>query len=243
MAEHRYGAQVLTEHLAHTIVPLGAGGEEDPAADGSHGYAVSYYDLNQGKKLVNKALTNRVVVSAGTLGSTELLMRCRDLYKTLPRLSAQLGKRFSGNGDFLSFVIGHTTPAKGMPPANPNYGPVITQRIDCNLFENFIKDHAFILEDASYPVFAAWFTEGIKPRYMHLQAIWLWLRNLVGRWIPGHLAGERRLGAERPAVGGHLLEHQRAALHGARPLERHHVARQGGVGHHRLAAAGQHAAL
>ncbi|HTG33985.1 MAG TPA: GMC oxidoreductase [Thermoanaerobaculia bacterium] len=189
VAEHRYGAEVLTEHLAHTIVPLGAGGEEDPAADGSHGYAVYYYDLNQGKKLVNKALTNRVVVSAGTLGSTELLMRCRDLYKTLPRLSAQLGKRFSGNGDFLSFVIGHEKPAKGMPPANPNYGPVITQRIDCNLFEKFIKDRAFIMEDASYPVFAAWFTEGIKPRFMHLQAIWLWLRNAFGRWIRGTSPG------------------------------------------------------
>jgi cholesterol oxidase len=189
VAEQRYGAQVLTEHLAHRIVPVNVREEDDPAADGSHGYRVYYYDLRQGAKLTQAALTNRVVVSAGTLGSTELLMRCRDLYKTLPRLSGRLGARFSGNGDFLSFVIGHEQVPAGMPPANPNYGPVITQRIDCNLFENFAKDHAFILEDASYPVFTSWFVEGIKPRYMHLQALWLWLRNAWGRWVKGTSPG------------------------------------------------------
>jgi cholesterol oxidase len=183
VAEHRYGAEVLTEHLAHKIVPVDAGGKDDPAADGSHGYRVYYYDLRQGQKLVREALANRVVVSAGTLGTTELLMRCRDLYKTLPRLSGQLGKRFSGNGDFLSFVLG------SKEPANPNYGPVITQRIDFNLFQQFNRDHAFIMEDASYPVFAAWFTEGIKPRYMHLKAFWLWLRNAWARWIRGTSPG------------------------------------------------------
>ncbi len=183
VAEHRYGAEVLTEHLAHKIVPVNARGEDDPAADGSNGYRVYYYDLRQGAKLVQEALANRVVVSAGTLGTTELLMRCRDLYKTLPRIGAQLGKRFSGNGDFLSFVLG------SKEPANPNYGPVITQRIDFNLFQQFNRDHAFIMEDASYPVFAAWFTEGIKPRYMHLKAFWLWLRNAWARWIRGTSPG------------------------------------------------------
>ena len=36
---------------------------------------------------------------------------------------------FSGNGDFLSFVI------KGKEESNPNYGPVITQATDFNLFQ------------------------------------------------------------------------------------------------------------
>jgi cholesterol oxidase len=183
VAEHRYGAEVLTEHLAHKIVPVNARGEDDPAADGSYGYRVYYYDLRQGQKLVREALANRVVVSAGTLGSTELLMRCRDLYKTLPRIGGQLGKRFSGNGDFLAFVMG------SKEPANPNYGPVITQRIDFNLFHQFNRDHAFVMEDASYPVFASWFVEGIKPRYMHLQAFWLWLRNAWARWVRGTSPG------------------------------------------------------
>ncbi len=183
VAEQRYGAKVLTEHLAYKIVPVSAGGQDDPAADGSHGYRVYFYDLQQGQRLAGSALTNRVVVSAGTLGSTELLMRCRDVHKTLPRISARLGQRFSGNGDFLSFVLG------SKEPANPNYGPVITQRIDFNLFEQFNRDHAFIMEDASYPVFTSWFVEGVKPRYMHLQAIWLWLRNAWARWVTGTSPG------------------------------------------------------
>jgi cholesterol oxidase len=183
VAENRYGARVLTEHLAHKIVPVNAREEDDPSADGSHGYRVYFYDLVQGTKLAGAALTNRVVVSAGTLGSTELLMRCRDLYKTLPRIGAPLGRRFSGNGDFLSFVMG------GKQAANPNYGPVITQATDFNLFKDFDKDRAFVMEDASYPVFLSWFTEGVKPRYMHLGAIWLWLRNAWARWVKGTSPG------------------------------------------------------
>src|SRR5215210_6552488 len=182
-AENHYGARVLTEHLAHKIVPVNAREEDDPAADGSHGYRVYFYDLQKGARLAGAALTNRVVVSAATLGSTELLMRCRDLYKTLPRLGAALGRRFSGNGDFLSFVMG------GKEPANPNYGPVITQATDFNLFKDFDKDRAFIMEDASYPVFLSWFVEGVKPRYMHLQAVWLWLRNAWARWVKGTSPG------------------------------------------------------
>ena len=183
VAEQRYGAKVLTEHLAYKIVPVDAGDQDDPAADGSHGYRVYFYDLQQGQRLEGSALTQRVVVSAGTLGSTELLMRCRDVYKTLPRISARLGQRFSGNGDFLSFVLG------SKEPANPNYGPVITQRIDFNLFEQFNRDHAFIMEDASYPVFTSWLVEGIKPGIMHLKAISLWLRNAWARWVKGTSPG------------------------------------------------------
>jgi len=183
VAEHRYGARILTEHLAHRIVPVNAREEDDPSADGSHGYRVYYYDLMPGSRLIHAVLTNRVVVSAGTLGTSEFLLRCRNVFKTLPRLNGQLGQRFSGNGDFLSFVL------EGRQPANPNYGPVITQRIDFNLFQQFQKDNAFILEDASYPNFTAWFVEGVKPRYMHLKSIWLWLRNAWGRWIRGTSPG------------------------------------------------------
>jgi cholesterol oxidase len=66
---------------------------------------------------------------------------------------------------------------------------VITQRTDYNLFNDFKPDQAFILEDASYPVFTAWFVEGVKPRYMHLQSIWLWLRNAFARWVKGTSPG------------------------------------------------------
>jgi len=183
VAEHRYGAEIRTEHLAERIVPVNERGEDDPLADGSHGYRVALYNLTRGGRLLESVLTRRVMVSAGTLGSNELLLRCRDVFKTLPRISGRLGQRFSGNGDFLSFAL------EGNRAADPNYGPVITQRIDFNLFKDFKKDQAFILEDASYPAFGAWFVEGVKPRFMHLQAIALWLRNAWGRFIKGTSPG------------------------------------------------------
>ena len=43
----------------------------------------------------------KVIVAAGTLGSNELLLKCRNVYKSLPKLSSGLGTGFSGNGDFL----------------------------------------------------------------------------------------------------------------------------------------------
>src|SRR3989442_6769312 len=66
-AEHRYGARILTEHLAEKIVPLSAAGEDDRGADGRHGYRRDYLDLNHKKERSVNA--RHVVVSAGTLGS------------------------------------------------------------------------------------------------------------------------------------------------------------------------------
>jgi len=154
VAEHVHKARIETESVAEKIVPLNAQGEEDTMAQGEFGYRVYYRHLDRGETSVD---AKRVVVSAGTLGSNELLLRCRDVYGSLPRLSQRLGKRFSGNGDFLSFVV------EGQKPADPNYGPVITQYTDYNLFKDHDPNRAFILEDASYPNFAAWFIEGMQP--------------------------------------------------------------------------------
>jgi cholesterol oxidase len=45
-----------------------------------------------------------VVLSAGTLGTNEILLRSRDTYRKLPNLSDQLGHGYSGNGDFLGSI-------------------------------------------------------------------------------------------------------------------------------------------
>jgi cholesterol oxidase len=66
------------------------------------GYAVSYDDLSSGKRIPGSATATRVIVAAGSLGSTELLLRCRDLTRTLPNISGSLGKNWSSNGDFLT---------------------------------------------------------------------------------------------------------------------------------------------
>jgi len=183
VAETRYQADVRTEHLVERIVPVNERGEDDPAADGSRGYRVSFADLGGNGRTRRQVWTRRVLVCAGTLGSTELLLRARDLDHTLPRVSPKLGQQFSGNGDFLSFVF------KGRRAADPNYGPVITQRTDFNLFEDFDRERAFILEDASYPSFAAWFSEAIQPGPFWLKPIWHSIRDTAAQLFGGKSAG------------------------------------------------------
>lgn len=180
--EKIHGGKIQTGCVAEKIVPLNQQGQEDSSADGSHGYQVVFKDLDSGASQTIK--TRRIIVAAGTFGSNELLLRCRDTYQSLPKLSAKLGHWFSANGDFLSFVV------DGQQPANPNYGPVITQYTDYNLFDRFQRSRGFVLEDASYPAFAAWYIEGVYPAswlrrgIRLLKALWAWFKNVVrsGSW-------------------------------------------------------------
>lgn len=182
VAENHYQTRIETETLAEKIVPLNEKGEEDSGVDGEFGYKVYYLDLND-DHAERSVTTRRVVVSAGTLGSNELLLRCRDVYRTLPNINDNLGRHFSGNGDFLSFVI------DGDRPADPNYGPVITQGTDYNLFKDFNRDRAFILEDASYPNFAAWYIEGIRPGLSHFYAFVRTFKLILSRVMQAATTG------------------------------------------------------
>jgi cholesterol oxidase len=85
----------------------------------------------------------RVVVAAGSLGSTELLLRCRDEYKTLPNLSRVLGYNWSSNGDFL-------TPALyGKQAISPTHGPTITSAID--FLDGSADGEQVFIEDGGFP--------------------------------------------------------------------------------------------
>jgi cholesterol oxidase len=72
-----------------------------------------------------RSLTARVVIlSAGTLGSTRLLLKSR---LRLPRLSPRLGHGFSSNGDLITFARGCTDRETGrLRDLAPSRGPVIT---------------------------------------------------------------------------------------------------------------------
>ena len=200
VAEQRYGALVRTEHLVTKIVPLDPQGKDDAQAEGVNGYRVYYRNLMSEKPEQLSATTKRVVVSAGSLGSTELLLRCKEHYRTLHRISKRLGQSFSGNGDFISFLLGSKR------PADPNYGPVITQRTDYNLFHDFDPNHAFILEDASYGAVLAWFVEGAKPGFLRLGALRHLLRDLYAQLTTGKSLGS--LGwALDDVLGGDLSYH------------------------------------
>lgn len=142
VAENRHGMQVRTETEVDRIVPLDIDGNDDPEQDGSFGYRV--YMKSAADGAANSSVTaRRVVLAAGALGSTEILLRNKNTYRTLPRVSRQLGRRFSGNGDFLGLVAG------GDLPDGNAYGPTVVQSIVYNDPDRADRSH--VLEDLSLP--------------------------------------------------------------------------------------------
>ncbi len=85
-----------------------------------------------------------VFLCAGAVNSTELLLRCRDEFGTLPALSARLGQGYSGNGDFLAFAFDTATPFV------PSNGPTITTGIVYDRGAGADRMW-FIFEEGGYP--------------------------------------------------------------------------------------------
>jgi cholesterol oxidase len=109
-----FGAEVYPLHEVHRL---------DPPAHRGEDWRVSFRDLQY--RTSGEVRAPVVVLAAGTLGSTRLLLRNR---KRLPRLSPALGTRYSGNGDALALALDPT--ATGVAGARAEYGPVMTSRID-----------------------------------------------------------------------------------------------------------------
>ena len=86
----RHGLEIRQLHFVTNIVP----------DNGS--YVVHFDRLANGQRMPGHVSGRKVVVAAGSLGSTELLLRCRDQHKSLPGISAQLGYGWCSNGDFLT---------------------------------------------------------------------------------------------------------------------------------------------
>ena len=86
----KHGAQVRPLHLVTDVQPKA----ED--------IRVSYDELRNGDRVPGSETARLVVVAAGSLGSTELLLRCRDVTRSLPGVSTRLGHDWSSNGDFLT---------------------------------------------------------------------------------------------------------------------------------------------
>lgn len=206
VAQARYGTQVRTEAIAECIVPLAADGRDDPAADGAHGYRVVFRDLRDGSR--HGVTARRVVACAGTLGTVELLLRCRDVYRSLPRISPMLGRRFSGNGDFLSFAL------DGKREIDSTYGPVITQYIDHHLYDAHEPGQAFILQDASFPTQAGWAAAALGPMMNPFERLWRLCRQTflyaIDRAYPGRKSS--RIGYLMQKLFAHDLAQYSAVL-------------------------------
>lgn len=126
------GAQLRPLHLVRVIAP----------EDGK--YRVDYHRIESGRLVPGSASARRVVVAAGSLRSTELLLRCRDQFQTLPHISPALGYRWSANGDFLTISI-------QKQPVNPTEGPTITAALD--FLDGSIQGQKFFVQDGGFPEF------------------------------------------------------------------------------------------
>ncbi len=125
----RLGAEVRTHHEAHRL---------DPPARGDRLWRVGYRDLGGGE---DGELTAPVVVlAAGCLGSSRLLLKNRGRLKDL---SPALGSRFSGNGDALAAAFDPRASEVG--DAHADYGPSMTSRLD------YTAEHGFMLADGGLP--------------------------------------------------------------------------------------------
>jgi cholesterol oxidase len=139
---------------------------KEMAPDAPHGYQVRYLrhepETYAGRKrdtsdrsLLRTVRSKYLIVSAGSLGSTFLLLKNRGSF---PALSAELGKRYSTNGDMLSFLVRATRLENGKRvPRNlaPYFGTAITRGILIDAG----NPTGFLLEEWGNPYFISWIVE------------------------------------------------------------------------------------
>ncbi len=93
-----------------------------------------------------------VVLAAGTLGSTEILLRSREAGLAV---SEELGQRFTGNGDVLAFAYNNNVPVNGIGVGDPPVaetdpvGPCITGLIDLRCTEKL--EDGMVIQEGSIP--------------------------------------------------------------------------------------------
>ena len=149
----RRGAEIRTRCEVRSLAPRGGGYvvryvEHDPADEGR--------EIDTGDprvRPVRELTCDRLVLSAGTLGSTFLLLKSR---RDFPDLSAKLGSRFGGNGDLLTFAIG------AKRPLDAHRGPVITSALHVPDELDGGEGRGLYVEDAGYPEFVSWLVQATQ---------------------------------------------------------------------------------
>lgn len=134
----QHKAQIFPEHRVDRVRKVAAGFEVDVTIRG------------EGQPNPHGSLrAKQVVLAAGTLGSTEVLLKSQ---QTLPPMSKELGQHFSGNGDFLVPKTKDT-----VQDLQPKSGPSITVGADFST-----ADYKIFIEDlGKIPFMEAVF--GMKP--------------------------------------------------------------------------------
>jgi cholesterol oxidase len=189
-AAHRLGAELRTRCEAKRLAPLEGGG-----------YRVGYtaHADDPADSVEREVTGDRLILSAGTLGTTLLLLRNRDAF---PGLSDRLGTRFSGNGDLLTFAVRCREDRNGkrVPRLiDAARGTVITSTIRVPDALDGGEGRGFYLQDAGYPGFANWMVQTAQaPSSLWTAATVFW--RLARHSLLGD--PESNLSAEAAAILG-----------------------------------------
>jgi cholesterol oxidase len=167
VAENKHGAEIRPLHQVDHIEALPGGR-----------YQVHFARIEGKKRVAGSETADRVILAAGSLGTTEILLRSRALGK-LPNISPRLGHGWSSNGDFL-------TPAHHLGrDVNPSHGPTIAAAIDFH--DGSIGGHRFWVQDGGFPDIALQALEAAQesgklsfPANLVVEALGNFVRNVNG---------------------------------------------------------------
>jgi cholesterol oxidase len=199
-AAQRAGADIRPRCEVRMIEPRPGGGyrvgyiHHAPEHDGEP------IDLFDPASVRHELTADRLVLSAGSLGTTRLILRNRSAF---PRLSHRLGTRFCGNGDLLTFAMKPSEEAGGarVPRViDPTFGPVITAAVRVADELDGGDGRGFYLEDAGFPDAIAWMVQLLElPR-----DLWRW-RGTAGRLVRERLKRDRYRHTGRSAALAELF--------------------------------------
>lgn len=154
----KYGAEIRPLHIVYYVKPT------------QEGYQVIFDRIENGKLWSGMECAEKIILAAGSLGSTEILLRSKNEYQTLPNISDQLGQRWSANANFL-------TPDKYPDTVQVNQGIGPTISAGLNFMDGKYNGQRFFIEDDGFPnIYLNTLTSALRPSFINPN-------NMLGRFI------------------------------------------------------------
>lgn len=168
----RHGAYILTGADVRKFRPRAGGGWEVEFLQHC------FDDDHAAPSPRNTISCDKLVLAAGALGSTHLMLRN---LATLPARPNNLGAKFCGNGDMLGLAVSARN-GDGQPRViDANKGPVITGGVRLpDLRDGGGNEPGAYIEDAGIPVFLSWLAESYGGMGK-LRLAWNFVRTALQR--------------------------------------------------------------
>jgi cholesterol oxidase len=148
----RHGAQIRTRCEVKTFAPRDGGGFVVNYVDHA---AAAEGERRPGSLPLHRVTCDRLVLAAGSFGTTYLLLKNRDAF---PGLSGRLGTRFCGNGDLLTLAI-RARKNGGPRIIDAGYGPAITSSVRVKDAAEGGPGRAYYVQDGGHPQLVNWIVE------------------------------------------------------------------------------------